>query len=175
MLGKEELKLFGQNKIIGLFGDKKFPFKSGPKSYTAKKEGLSHIKNLLIQIKPKKVYITPNRGFDELVIPLLSFLEIPYVIVNPYKGYFDSCDASSKIRLLIALENSKSVITISKKAKNMLEHKKSYGEAIDFIYDKSDIVICITGPKSNDALDHIKKTFGEDDKVIILNFVGTST
>jgi len=171
MLGKDELEFFGKTKTLGLFGDKKFPFKSGPKSSMARKEALSHIKKLLVQIKPNKIYITPNRGLEELVIPLLSFLDVPYVIVNPYKGYFDGCSVESKVKLLVALENSKSVVTIAKRPKNILEHEKSYKESLDFIYENSDVVICVTGPEPSDTLKRIQKNFKSDDKIIVLNFV----
>ncbi len=171
MLGKEELKHFGQDKIIGLFGDKRFPFKTGPKCATARREGLSHVKSLLSQMNPKKVYLIPHRGFDELAIPLLSFLEIPYIIVNPYKGYFDKIESSSKVRLLVALENSKAVITIGERPKSALEHEKSYEEAIDFIYNVSDVIVCVTAGNVNKPLKHIQENYQKEDKVIILNFI----
>ena len=171
MLDQDHVESIGQNKIIGLVGDKRFPFKSGGKSITARKEGLTHIKNILIQLNPKKIYLTPDRGFEELVVPLLNFMEIPYVVVNPYKGYFDNVEASSKIKILVALESSKAVVTVGNKPKTVLEHENCQRESVDFIYDISDLVICIHGGGRNFKLERIQKRIDSETKLIVLNFI----
>ena len=107
MLDATELQHFGNNKTLGIIGDKNFPFKSGPRTHASKREALGKVKTILTQLAPKLVYLIPHRGVEETIIPLLSYLDIPYVIVNPYVGYFDDVKKSTKIKLWIALENSK--------------------------------------------------------------------
>ncbi len=170
MLSDNELKEMGTNKILGIFGDCDFPHKAGAKTITVRKEVLARTKDLLMSIKPKKVYITPHTGFEEIIIPLLLFLDIPYTIVNPYKGFYDNLKKESKVKLLMALENSRGVITLSNKKAKFKEHLDLVHESENFILDRSQIVLCVFGQKNNHRIESLNERLALKNNVIFFNY-----
>ena len=171
MLDDTDIKDIGTHKIIGIFGDKNFPPRKGPKACSSRRDAMTKIKDLLVQLKPEVIYIMPQRGFSESIIPIISFLDIPYIVINPFKGFYDDKQGAAKIKLLIALENSRGVVTIKEDTPETIsEFNDAYQESLDFILDRSEVIVCVTGNDPSENIVRIERGLFSKDKVIILNY-----
>lgn len=159
----------GTGKIIGFFGDKNFPNKNQGKLVREKREAFQRIQAVLAALKPKKIYICPETGLSNSILSLLTVLDIPYSIVNPYRGYFDNVTNKTKLTMWIGLENSSSVITLSEKLPDSVaEQQKLFKESQEFLIKNSDIILTAFG---NDPHERLCRTteylFGLEKKPVI--------
>jgi hypothetical protein len=171
MIEREISEIVGKNPIIGIFGDQNFPNLSSGKSLSERKVMLHKIKKLLVVTNPKLVYLTPTKGINRCLLPALNILKIPYVVVNPYRGFFDSTLDKDKLSLLQGIESSKSVITIGKKPLKKSEEKKLELESENFIIDRSNLVISVFGKKPGMAIQNLNKRLPDaETNVIFLDY-----
>ena len=155
----DELKrAIGTGRVVGFFGDKNFPNAKQGKRLKDKHEAFARIQSLLA-LKPKKIYVCPEMGLSSNLLSLFSLLDIPYSIINPYRGYFDNIPKSQKLRLFLGLEQSEAIVTMQEgKPENLLEQQKLFKESQDFLVNNSEIIITAFG-NSPDA--EIEKTTNE--------------
>tara|TARA_R110000824_G_scaffold11123_2_gene48359 strand:+ start:931 stop:1443 length:513 start_codon:yes stop_codon:yes gene_type:complete len=133
--------------IVGIFGDTIFPNRSLGEGIREKAKVIMEMKFLLSKIQPKKVYVIPHKGVNLTVLTILQCLNIPYTIVNPYKGYFNSVAPKDKIKVLLGMENSSAIVTMGNPPKHVKDSVKALSETEDFIIDRSDLIITITSAK----------------------------
>ena len=145
---KQAVSDIGTGRVLGFFGDKNFPNTAQGKGLKDKKEAMQRLQHLLLALKPKKV---------------------PYSVVNPYCGYFDNIPKHSKLRMLMGLENSSSVITIAeKRPETVVDARKTVAEAESFIIDKSEVLIAALGNNPNQhLLDTTEKLLASSTKKVI--------
>jgi|10_taG_2_1085330.scaffolds.fasta_scaffold21894_2 hypothetical protein len=156
-----------KNPIIGIFGDTVFPNKSIGEGIREKSKVISELKSLLLKMDPKKVYIIPHRGVNLTSLTILQYLNIPYTIVNPYRGYFNSTHNRDKLKIVFGMENSSSVITVGKNPKNARGTLKALSDTEDFVIDRSDLIISINGNKPDNKSMNLLKKLPESGKHII--------
>lgn len=171
MIEHEILSVVGRDSVIGIFGDQNYPNLLSGKSVKERREVMSKFKKLVMILRPKLVYIMPTKGINRSLLPILKTLNIKYVIVNPYRGYFNTDDKKDKIPLLIGLENSKSVITISGPPSKKYGEGEILEETRDFIIDRSNIILSIFGEKPSSDIKKLNKNLeGLDIGVIFLDY-----
>ena len=144
MLDNELLEAY-PDPLVGLFGDKNYPYLGKGKGIENRREYLGKLTMLLKELEPKTVYLIPETGLCQSALVVLQGLKIPYVVVNPYKGYFDNVTASSKLRLLLGLENSKAVVVVGDAPKDIKGNQKAVEDAQDFIIERAEVVISVYG------------------------------
>tara|TARA_R110000765_G_scaffold82714_3_gene161003 strand:- start:1331 stop:1855 length:525 start_codon:yes stop_codon:yes gene_type:complete len=166
---KQAVSDIGTGRVLGFFGDKNFPNTAQGKGLKDKKEAMQRLQHLLLALKPKKVYVCPELGLSYSIMSLLGSLGIPYSVVNPYCGYFDNIPKHSKLRMLMGLENSSSVITIAeKRPETVVDARKTVAEAESFIIDKSEVLIAALGNNPNQhLLDTTEKLLASSTKKVI--------
>ena len=156
-----------KNPIIGIFGNTTFPNKSIGEGIREKSKVISELTKLLKRIEPSKVYLIPHKGVNLTTLMVLQFLNIPYSIVNPYKGYFNNIQSSDKLKIVMGMENSSSVITIGKNPKNARGTLKALSETEDFIIERSDLIISIIGEKPDKILHNLNMKLPDSGKNVI--------
>jgi len=143
---KDLVEVIGTGKVVGFFGDKNFPNKSQGKSIKDKTEAFNRLRMLLGALRPKKIYVCPELGLSNALLSLFLMLDIPYSVVNPYRGYFDNIPTKDKLRMFIGLENSSSVITMSdNKPKSVMEQQTLFEESQEFLVESSELIITAFG------------------------------
>ena len=171
MMHFQEIQSFSDRPNICIFGDKNFPDKSSGKPIQERREALRKLELLLLQIQPRKVYIIPERGFNLTALSLLNYLNIPYVLVNPHEGYFDSLQEKEKLKMSLSLENSDTVITIGKPPKSITEEYELQSEVYDFMLSYTDFVISIYGKNGQDKADFLRgKVDKHDQSAVFINY-----
>lgn len=156
-----------KDPIIGIFGDTIFPNKSIGEGVREKAKIIREVRALLTRVNPKKVYVIPHKGINLTMLTLLQCLDIPYTIVNPYRGYFNNIIPKDKIKVLLGMENSSSVITMGKPPKHLKDSVKSLSETEDFIIDRSDLIITITSMKPSSIQEKLNNKLPDSGKNII--------
>ena len=104
MIEHEILSVIGRNAVLGIFGDQNYPNLLSGKSVKERREVMTKFKKLILILKPKLIYMMPTKGINRSLLPLLKSLGVEYIIVNPYRGYFETDNKKDKVPLLIGLE-----------------------------------------------------------------------
>ena len=171
MLENEVSNLAGKDPIVGIFGDQNFPDKSTGKSLSERRELLLKMKRILSVIKPERVYISPTKGIIRTLMPAMNMLRIPYIIVNPYQGFFDITEKKEKVNLAIGLKHSRSVITMGTPPETKIAKEKLLKESEDFIIDRANLIISIYGKNPSRDIKEINKRLPEvEANVIFLDY-----
>ena len=171
MLENEVADIAGKNPIVGIFGDQNFPDKSTGKSLSERRELLHKMKRILHVIKPERVYISPTKGIIRTLMPALNMLRIPYIIVNPYQGFFDIGEKKEKFNLAVGLKHSRTVITMGEPPKTKGVKIKLQKETEDFIIDRSNLIISIYGKNPSRDIRELNKRLPEvETNVIFLDY-----
>ncbi len=156
-----------KDPIIGIFGDTIFPNRSLGEGIREKAKVIMEVKSLLSRLKPRKVYVIPHKGINLTILTILRCLDIPYTIVNPYKGYFNNIVPRDKVKVLLGMENSSAVVTMGKPPKHIKDSIKSLSETEDFIIDRSDLIITITSMKPSPIQEKLNNKLPDSGKNVI--------
>ena len=161
---KDLAEVIGTGKVVGFFGDRNFPNRGHGKLVKEKMDAFRKLQTLLVALKPKKIYVCPELGLSNSLLSLFLMLDIPYSVVNPYRGYFDNIPTKDKLRMFMGLENSSSVITMSEsKPKSLVEQQSLLKESQEFLVDSSELIITAFG--NNPHREIVKTT----DKVMAMS------
>ncbi len=167
----QTLKEFEKHRTLGIFGDSRFPSLKYGHTVGDRAVFQRQMKTVLMEINPKVVYIIPTQGVCCSLLPLLQFLNIPFIIVNPYKGYFKKAPDSFRLNLTTYLQLSKSVITISENLETVEDQADAEEEAKQFIINNSENIISIYGDKSGDGTKELnKKLLADEENIIFINY-----
>ena len=164
---KEFIESIGKGPVVGIFGDTVFPNKATGEGFREKTTVISELKKLLLEINPKKVYVIPHRGVSLTSLLILQYLNIPYTLVNPYKGYFNNIVPKDKIKVLLGMENSSAIVTMGKPPKNVEDSVKAFNASEDFIIERSDLIISISGDNPGAQIKNLEKKLPESKTNVI--------
>jgi len=171
MIEDEVAMMAGRDPIVGIFGDQNFPNISSGKSVSERKEVLGRMKRLLLRLKPERVYISPTKGVSRCLIPAMNMLGIPYVIVNPYRGFFDSPQRKEKLHLIFGIKNSRSVITMGNPPESEESKRNLVKESEDFIIERSNVVISVFGKNPSPDIKNLNKRLpSAETNVVFLDY-----
>jgi hypothetical protein len=66
-----------------------------------------------------------------------SLLKIPYILISPYPGFFDTANMKDKELIAQAVSEAKSVIILNEKP---ISKKKAWQEAVKYLSSVTDVV-----------------------------------
>ena len=98
-------------KSLAVFGDELFLGVGQELSSKKREEAVYMVTELFKHLKPELIYIMPTKGTNTLIPPICNELDIPYIIVAPYKSFYD--EIPNEISDNEALQKCKSFIVVS--------------------------------------------------------------
>jgi hypothetical protein len=118
-------------KSLAVFGDELFPGMSKETSAKKKEEASYLVTELFKHTKPELIYVMPTRGANAIIPLICNDLNIPYVIVAPYKNFYN--EVTTDISNNKAMQQCKSYIVISEaEPETPKERIDLFQEATDF-------------------------------------------
>lgn len=121
-------------KSLAVFGDELFP-KIGSEMFVKKrKEALFVVTEVFKYTQPELVYLIPTKGTNSTIPSICTQLNIPYIIVSPYKKFY--AEISEDFFAKGVLKKCKSFIVISESDPCTDEEREVLlQEATDFCVD----------------------------------------
>jgi sulfopyruvate decarboxylase TPP-binding subunit len=98
-------------KSLAVFGDELFPKEGKGMSTKKREEALFMVTEVFKHTKPELVYLMPSKGTNATIPFICHQLKIPYIIVTPYKGFYN--ELRSERFIGNALAKCKSFIVVS--------------------------------------------------------------
>lgn len=124
-------------KILAVFGDESFPRIGAGQLPTRRQTASDNVISFFKTIQPELVYLAPTPGTCCYVAVVCNLLEIPYVLVSPFPGFFDTVNSTDKELIAQAVEGAKSVIIINQKR---IGKKPAWKETVNFLTSVTDVV-----------------------------------
>jgi len=118
-------------KSLAVFGDELFPRVGKGLSTKKRKEALFVVTEVLKHTKPELVYLMPTKGTNVAIPPICNELDIPYILVSPYKEFYT--EVPEDFFISGSMKKCKSFITISESNPDTDEEREVlHQEATDF-------------------------------------------
>lgn len=157
---------------MAVFGDDFFP-KLGYGNPSEKRiMAFNNVYTFFRVFSPSLVYIIPTRGTSTYVTMLCHLMKIPYILISPYPGFFDSLTATDKSILERSLEFAKTCIIVNQN--NEKDYKKAWEESVKFVIGACDNIVLIhsvnTSEKYISLVDYIINNCNKDKEIIDLSY-----
>jgi len=133
-------------KILAVFGDESFPRLGAGHLPTRRQTAADNIISFFKTVQPELVYLVPTPGTCCYVAVVCNLLEIPYILVSPYPGFFDTVNSKDRALIAQAVEGAKSVIIINNKR---ISKKKAWTEAVQFLTSVTEVVAFMYNSKGS--------------------------
>ena len=150
-------------KILAVFGDESFPRIGAGQLPSRRQTASDNIFSFFTNVDPEVVYMMPTPGTCAYAAVVCSLLKIPYILISPYPGFFDTASMKDKELIAQAVSEAKSVIILNEKP---ISKKKAWQEAVKYLSSVTDVVAFLydsNGPKKyQDFMDEYnEKHFGK--------------
>ncbi len=125
-------------RTLSIFGDESFPkWESGP-FLRRRKKATDVVRRFLVELDPELVYIIPTKGTNSVVPLICKELKIPFIIVTPFTGCFDTNPAMDKICIEEALKGCRRFILVEEQLP-LTDEDASHAmkESVDLCYRAS--------------------------------------
>ena len=129
-------------RILAVFGDESFPRIGAGQLPSRRQTASDNIISFFKNIDPEVVYLMPTPGTCAYAAVVCSLLDIPYILISPYPGFFDTANATDKELIAQAVSEAKSVIILNDEPVNKeeaweeaVQYLTSVTEVIAFLYD----------------------------------------
>jgi hypothetical protein len=137
-----------QKKILSVFGDESFP-RTGVGSLPTKRQvATDNIMMFFKSLAPDLVYIVPNGGTCIYTAAVCKMMNIPYILVCPYPGYFENLAAVDATLLARVLDAAKTLIILNE---NPVDKNQAKEEANQFLATVGTFMVFLYNSDSEDG------------------------
>ena len=88
-------------------------------------------------LNPDLVYLMPTSGVCVFAIMVCRLLEIPFIMISPYPGFFDTLPSQDKDAIAKSVPDAKTVILLNQSTS--CDREKARAEAIEYLTSVSDV------------------------------------
>ena len=168
----ESMGLEFETPILGVFGTEMFGNIAKGEVAADKRRAVRKIIKILSGIQPRLVYIIPKGRTCLYATHLLRVLDIPFSLVVPCRGYFDSLKTCHPARFKKAVDAAQSIIILSEETLDVKNSKYIEDEAENFIIERSELILSIYGRTVPQRYKNLNKRIREIEAmdVIFLNY-----
>lgn len=124
-------------QILTVFGDENFPSLGAGTLPKKRQQASDNLLTFFKSLSPELVYLVPTKGTCIYAATLCSFLKIPYILISPHPGFFDTLPGPEKASLARVLNSAKSVIILNEKK---MVQEEAWDEAVEFLSSVSEVV-----------------------------------
>jgi len=102
-----------QKKILSVFGDESFPRTGLGGLPTKRQVATDNIMMFFKSLAPDLVYIVPRNGTCAYAAAVCKMMNIPYILVCPYPGYFENLKITDAKLLSRVIDSAKTLIILN--------------------------------------------------------------
>ena len=124
-------------RILAVFGDESFPRIGAGQLPSKRQTAADNIISFFKSVDPEVVYMVPTPGTCAYAAVVCSLLNIPYILISPYPGFFDTANTTDKELIAQAVSEAKSVIILNDKPVNKEE---AWEEAVKYLTSVTEVI-----------------------------------
>mgnify|MGYP005831571415 CR=1 FL=1 len=140
-----------REKILGIFGDSNFPKLGSGYSQLKRNVAVKRTMDCLSELRAELVYIIPTAGTCVEFLAMLNMLEIPYILVIPYKDFVNVPHPAYKALLKQAAIDAKNVVVLDSDSSLSPDKSLKFEEAIKFVRDNSNKLLKVYSYEAEDS------------------------
>jgi hypothetical protein len=150
-------------KILAIFGDGQFPYKSSKYGKKKHKEACHSIVHFLREVNPDRVYCIPDNTVSIMTAILSMKLGVRTTLVSPFPGFFHILNKEDKKLLKFATILSNHFVLMSEKPDlpNSVDNIK---KSVEFLVDVSNGLAFLRSHKTKSAFESFVEAIAEDDE-----------
>lgn len=161
-------------RVMAVFGDDFFP-KLGYGNPSEKRNmAFNNVHTFFRVFSPSLVYVIPTKGTSTYVTMLCHLMKIPYVLISPYPGFFDSLTATDKSILERSLQFAKTSIIMNEDKQE--DHDKAWRESVRFLVNSCNQIVLIhsvnTSEEYGELVNYIVDNCKKGKEIIDLSYDG---
>lgn len=123
--------------IIAVFGDEFFPKLGVGVSPSKRITATNNIIEFFRSLNPDLVYLMPTAGVCVFAVMVCRLLGIPFILISPYPGFFDTLPSWDKDAIALSVSDAKTVILLNQST--ACDREQAREEAIEYLTNVSDV------------------------------------
>lgn len=154
--------------IIAVFGDEFFPKIGVGASISKRKNAANNIIEFFRTLNPELVYLMPTAGVCVFSALVCKILNIPYILISPFPGFFDTLPSFDKEAIVKCVTSAKTVILLNQSTN--CDRSSAKEEAVKYLTDVSDVTTFFFSKETSDEFQLFMNNYNEKylEKKVIL-------
>lgn len=134
-------------RILAVFGDESFPRIGAGQLPSRRQTASDNIISFFKNVDPEVVYLIPTPGTCAYAAVVCSLLEIPFILISPFPGFFDTANPVDKELIAQAVGEAKSVIILND---GPMDREEAWKEAVEYLTSVTEVIAFLYNSKGSE-------------------------